>query len=208
MADFAQREPVLGDPIVRILMIEKSTVIDVHATQTAPAIPNPIEELPGKSPEFRGTANVNFPLESPQMKWAGIAPKSCNPTARRLNGIHRGFSPRSVLFVRKIEHQANRVFKHPAAWHKKCYDATPSLPGIRQSIVDKEVVRMVAQGKEAGVVALGQARLAACPYFVLRSVLCEFRPRCANTARRIADVLSTSKWPKRPSADWPALAKW
>ncbi len=33
---------------------------------------------------------------------------------------------------------------------------------------------MVAPGKEAGVVALGQARLAACPYFVLRSVMCDF----------------------------------
>jgi len=34
---------------------------------------------------------------------------------------------------------------------------------------------MVAPGKEAGVVALGQARLAACPYYVLRSVMCDFQ---------------------------------
>lgn len=32
---------------------------------------------------------------------------------------------------------------------------------------------MVAQGTD--VVALGRARLEACPYFVLRSVLCEFQ---------------------------------
>jgi osmotically-inducible protein OsmY len=34
---------------------------------------------------------------------------------------------------------------------------------------------MVAEGAEAGVVALGKARLAECPYQVLRSVLCEFQ---------------------------------
>jgi len=34
---------------------------------------------------------------------------------------------------------------------------------------------MVSQGSETGVVALVYARLAACPYHVLRTVLCEFQ---------------------------------
>lgn len=34
---------------------------------------------------------------------------------------------------------------------------------------------MVSQGTDAGMVALGHARLAACPYPVLRRVLCEFQ---------------------------------
>lgn len=34
---------------------------------------------------------------------------------------------------------------------------------------------MVSQGTEAGVTAMVRAKLAACPYHVLRSVLCDFR---------------------------------
>lgn len=34
---------------------------------------------------------------------------------------------------------------------------------------------MVSPGNTSGVVELGHARLAACPYHVLRSVLCEFQ---------------------------------
>ena len=34
---------------------------------------------------------------------------------------------------------------------------------------------MVSQGTDAGVAELGRARLAACPYHVLKTVLCEFQ---------------------------------
>jgi len=34
---------------------------------------------------------------------------------------------------------------------------------------------MVSQGRQPSMAELGQARLAACPYHVLRSVLCEFQ---------------------------------
>lgn len=46
---------------------------------------------------------------------------------------------------------------------------------IKALIREKELSGMVAQGVEAGVVAMGKERLANCPYHVLKSVLCEFQ---------------------------------